>query len=238
MQRLRIASPCPMKWENMPGTDRLRHCASCNLNVHNFAAMTPSEIGEVLAASEGRVCGRLVQRRQRRRRFRTAVLAAFLSLSLSATSTASARPRWWTKRSQRQNFRIEHGASVRLASVTGIVNDESGYPLPGVTVTVQNEENPNEIHQTNTDVSGAFAIDSLKDGTYRVEVTLEGLEPMVQEHVALKENDIARAQITLRFDANFTVLVGVIVLDPAPGTTPTSMTFTEEFMRNMPLGGN
>ena len=62
IQSARIASPCDMKWEDMTGDDRVRHCEVCDLNVYNFAAMSEDEANELLASAEGRICGRLWRR--------------------------------------------------------------------------------------------------------------------------------------------------------------------------------
>ena len=60
---LRVASPCPADWNRMLGDDRVRHCAECNLNVYNFSAMTTAEVEELISNHQGRLCGRLYQRR-------------------------------------------------------------------------------------------------------------------------------------------------------------------------------
>src|SRR5258708_21147483 len=60
---VRIASPCASDWAQMAGDDRVCHCAECNLNVYNFAAMTGFEIAELLANRQGRrVCARIYRR--------------------------------------------------------------------------------------------------------------------------------------------------------------------------------
>lgn len=43
LDSLRVASPCPARWEDMAGDDRSRHCAQCNLCVHNISDMTRDE---------------------------------------------------------------------------------------------------------------------------------------------------------------------------------------------------
>lgn len=48
LSNVRIASPCDMRWEEMRGDDKRRHCEQCNLHVHNFAAMTGEEINGLL----------------------------------------------------------------------------------------------------------------------------------------------------------------------------------------------
>lgn len=72
LERARVAAPCPAKWEDMAGDDKIRHCALCNLSVHNFAAMPADEANAILSrhfnpdgsaiAGAGRVCGMLARR--------------------------------------------------------------------------------------------------------------------------------------------------------------------------------
>ncbi len=44
-----IASPCNIGWENMEGTDKVRFCGSCQLNVYNTSQMSKREVVELLA---------------------------------------------------------------------------------------------------------------------------------------------------------------------------------------------
>ena len=55
---IRIATPCPMKWDDMEGDDTVRFCRQCSLHVYNFSTMTPDEIGEVIDSrtENGRLC--------------------------------------------------------------------------------------------------------------------------------------------------------------------------------------
>lgn len=68
LESVRIATPCPARWEEMTGDDRTRFCAQCGLHVHNIAAMTAVEAEALLARAgaggEGgdRVCARLYRR--------------------------------------------------------------------------------------------------------------------------------------------------------------------------------
>jgi len=46
----------------MSGDDRVRHCAACDKQVYNFAAMTGAEAEALIRKHEGRLCGRLYRR--------------------------------------------------------------------------------------------------------------------------------------------------------------------------------
>ncbi|ATB49518.1 hypothetical protein MYMAC_005163 [Corallococcus macrosporus DSM 14697] len=60
-ERLTLATPCEMRWEDMRGDARVRHCGACRLSVHNLAEMTTLEV-EALLQQGGRVCARLYRR--------------------------------------------------------------------------------------------------------------------------------------------------------------------------------
>lgn len=62
LDRVKVASPCPVAWESMTGGERVRHCDQCNLKVFNISDMTRAEAEAFLAdaagikANGGRVC--------------------------------------------------------------------------------------------------------------------------------------------------------------------------------------
>lgn len=62
LRDIRIASPCSMSWDEMTGDEKRRHCGACDLDVHNFAAMTTREIEDLIAHAGGRLCARLFRR--------------------------------------------------------------------------------------------------------------------------------------------------------------------------------
>jgi hypothetical protein len=63
LDSVRIAAPCSARWEEMTGDERVRHCAQCDLDVHNLSAMTLDEAEGVLQGlAKGRVCARFFRR--------------------------------------------------------------------------------------------------------------------------------------------------------------------------------
>jgi hypothetical protein len=62
LDRIQIASPCPAKWEEMTGDDKIRFCSQCQKNVYNFSSMTPAEGEALIAEKEGKLCGRIFRR--------------------------------------------------------------------------------------------------------------------------------------------------------------------------------
>ncbi len=64
LRSVRIASPCSMRWEDMNGDGRTRHCEQCGLHVHDISNMSESEAEAFLrsAIGAGRVCASLFRR--------------------------------------------------------------------------------------------------------------------------------------------------------------------------------
>lgn len=62
LDRVRVASPCKADWAQMIGTDRVRFCGQCNLNVYNLSSMTRTEAESLISDREGRLCVRFYRR--------------------------------------------------------------------------------------------------------------------------------------------------------------------------------
>jgi len=109
LEQLRIATPCPARWEQMAGDDRVRFCQGCRKNVYNLSALPRSEAEALVARHAGKICalfyrradgtvltadcpvGRRKARSRLLRRFTTA-MAALLGLFGGHYFTAKPRP--------------------------------------------------------------------------------------------------------------------------------------------------
>jgi len=227
----------------MEGDARVRHCAVCSLNVYNFGEMTRDEVRELLVRTEGRVCGRLYRRadgtvltrdcptglralRRRASRAAAAAVAALLSLPVFASS---ARKPQLNVHDSHVELTIEHSAALHAAALKGVVM-LNGEAIPGVTVMVREETSARTMTAV-TDAKGAFTFASLKDGMYRVELTLEGVRPAIIEHLELKPSVVTHANITLLLVPE----MGIIVLQPeAVKHDALSTTFTQDFIDKLP----
>lgn len=245
IENLRVAAPCLVSWASMAGDERVRHCTLCSLNVYNFAEMTRDEVGELLARTEGRVCGRLYRRadgtvltrdcpsglralRRRASRAAAALIAALLSFpSLAFAGTP------WEKKGSSVKVETQQAASAQTAIFDGVVREESANALPGVAVTVRDEASNQQRTVVITDKNGAFNIPALNEGLYRIEVALSGFKPATIEHVHLKASVVTHASVTLQSD--FGVTMGVIVFESVATSDSNTTTVTQEFMRKMPF---
>src|SRR5882762_2843885 len=63
LDHVRVAAPCKADWDQMIGSERVRFCGQCSLNVYNLSAMTRPEAESLIARTEGRLCVRLYRRR-------------------------------------------------------------------------------------------------------------------------------------------------------------------------------
>ena len=245
IERIRIATPCPVSWEQMVGNDRVRFCEHCELNVYNLSSLSRREAEALLSSTEGRLCARLYRRhdgtvltedcpvalsRLRRRIAQTAAAVFALVGSLNTVAfgqkgskTASCRPQ--TKITQK-----DIASSSEETLVTGQVTDPQSAVVPGAAVTVINVATKNtETALTNDE--GRFQFIGLLPGKYSVKVELNGFKKFTLKELEIKKNQVTNIDVSL-FLSSGEVLVGVIGYsenDP-PGTT----TITEKVLRSLP----
>jgi len=62
LDHVRVAAPCKADWDQMIGSDRMRFCGQCSLNVYNLSSMTRAEAESLIARNEGRLCVRFYRR--------------------------------------------------------------------------------------------------------------------------------------------------------------------------------
>lgn len=62
LDHVQVAAPCKADWEQMIGSERMRFCGACNLNVYNLSGMTRFEAESLIARNEGRLCVRFYRR--------------------------------------------------------------------------------------------------------------------------------------------------------------------------------
>ena len=62
LDHVQVAAPCKADWNQMIGSERMRFCGQCSLNVYNLSSMTRSEAESLIAQNEGRLCVRFYRR--------------------------------------------------------------------------------------------------------------------------------------------------------------------------------
>ncbi len=109
---------------------------------------------------------------------------------------------WWT-------------TSALLAqslSIRGRVVDDQGQPVPGATVSLQHPWGE-AVKNTATDLNGAFALNAVEPGGYRLVITALGFTPLTRE-VTLSKGDALLG--VLKLEPNPVVLQGVEVKSTVP----------------------
>ena len=71
----------------------------------------------------------------------------------------------------------QHGRTT----LAGIVRDDSGAVIPGVTVSATRSGDESSPETAVTDMEGTFRITPLRPGSYRIEAVLDGFQPAVRE---------------------------------------------------------
>lgn len=132
---------------------------------------------------------------------------------------------------------VPRAAFAQTASVTGLVTDSTGLPVPGATVAVTNTDT-GVVRTTFSNASGYYTVGLLTRGTYAVEVELEGFRSVRQSNLQLND-----AQV-LRFDAGLEVggsseTITVMAANPAidTETTAQSTVISAQKVVDMPLFG-
>ena len=79
-------------------------------------------------------------------------------------------------------------AQETTGTITGIVTDESGGVLPGVTVTVKHVGTGRTLERVTSD-TGLYTAPLLPVGAYEITFTLSGFQPLTVTGIALSVND-------------------------------------------------
>src|SRR5438874_11326167 len=92
------------------------------------------------------------------------------------------------------------GAQAVKGSLVGNIVDQSGFALPGVSVTIT-EVRTNISYTTTTNESGYYIFSNLKDGRYRVVGELAGFKKVVRENVDVPVNATMRVDLKMEVGA-------------------------------------
>jgi hypothetical protein len=63
LNHIQVAAPCKADWNQMIGSEQVRFCGQCNLNVYNLSGMSRVDAESLIARTEGRLCVRFYRRR-------------------------------------------------------------------------------------------------------------------------------------------------------------------------------
>lgn len=208
----------------MQGDDRVRHCAQCNLDVYNFAAMSDLEVERLIANHEGRLCARMFRRsdgtvltqncpvgfRAQVRKV-SRIAGAALSAAISVAFASAQEP-------------LTHHLSPQAQQAKSVlsvhVSDESGAVIPHATILLRDNETGKEFTGI-TNPKGDFLLDGLQAGNYRMKISAQGFIPTIYEGLILHADEAPKVDIKLRFGRE--VLVGEVIVAPTVLAVPTDL---------------
>ena len=155
------SAPCTQPWSGMQGNERERHCAACDKQVHNFAAMTAREVEQLVRDKEGRLCARVTYREDGS----ICTLDGHSQPSLAAGIALAASLALGSSAAAETLAGTPEGAKARLTG-TVLVPDGSG-PKAGAVVLLRSVEEV--IALARTDAQGNFII-STQPGRYDITI--------------------------------------------------------------------
>ena len=126
---------------------------------------------------------------------------------------------------------------ITTATLSGIVEDETGGVLPGVSISIRSVET-GSVRTAVTDDTGLYRVPLLEPGTFDIRAELTGFQTMVQTGVKLQVGGSAAINLSLRVGA---ITDEVIVRGEAPVVETTSTTLAglvdDKKIRDLPLNG-
>lgn len=249
INRMRIASPCSVGWENMRGDERVRFCRECQLHVYNISEMTSREVSALIASTEGRICARLYKRadgtvltkdcpvglravRRRASRIAGAALTALLSLCTVAVGQSRKQE---DKSCEIADVRVKREtAKDKRQAVVGMLMDASGAVIMTGKVTLINLQTKEKV-TAHFNEQGQFSFPALAVGKYTLMIEAAGFVSYTVKEFDVKQDEAVTIDAFLKAKDNVTVtvMVGVIASDPIdPSGT---RTISGDTLRKLPI---
>jgi outer membrane receptor protein involved in Fe transport len=127
-------------------------------------------------------------------------------------------------------------AQTATGQISGVVLDDSGAAVPGVTVTAKNQ-GTGFSRVTVTSAEGGYVLPLLPSGTYEVSAELAGFQPFQQRNVVISVGSDVTLRVALRVGAAETITVAADA--PVVETTRSSVasTVNETMIENLPVNG-
>jgi outer membrane receptor protein involved in Fe transport len=125
--------------------------------------------------------------------------------------------------------------AATTGEIFGIVRDDEGRPLPGVTVTASSPALQGTRTAT-TDSAGEYRFPLLAPGQYQISITMSGFESLTRENVVVQLDQTTRVNAQLRLTAvaeEVTVTGEGVTIDPTQ--TNTGKNFDSTYLRRVPV---
>jgi|ERR1043166_1399115 hypothetical protein len=251
IDQLRVATPCPISWEQMTGDDRVRFCDHCHLNVYNISALTRIEAEKLISSTEGRICARLFRRadgtvltqdcpvglralRRRVAKRAAAIFAAVMSLTgIALGQNGSAKDGKTSCTPQIKITRANAKSDATEKTLTGTAVDPAGAAVPGATVKLLDSK-AKELQQTRTNEDGLFEFGSIEPGTYSIVIELPAFKALQIRNVVVEKDKLTGLAVILEPDMQG-VTVSIIASEPSLiDSPPGTMIIDQKMIQRLP----
>jgi len=129
-------------------------------------------------------------------------------------------------------------AQAPTGKILGVVTDEEGTPLPGVSVEATSPKLIGKVTAV-TDATGMYRLFSLTPGTYKITFALQGFKSFIRDGIIITIEQTLRLDATLQMGAleeEVTVVGRSPLIDVK--STIKGMTLTKEMFEMLPRGRN
>jgi hypothetical protein len=246
----RIATPCPIAWDQMTGDNRVRFCDQCQLNVYNISELSRGEAEKLIASTEGRLCARLFCRadgtvltkdcpvglralRRRVAKRTAAVFAAIVSLAGVALGQGSSKNVKTTGTQHTKITRTKVTSNANEKALSGTVLDPIGAVMPAAKIKLINTE-AKETWETITNDDGRFEFTPVTAGNYSLTIESSGFKTLQITNLSLEKDKLTHLEMILEPASQWEV-VGLLMTEPRLIDTPPGTTiFNEKMIKSLP----
>src|SRR5712691_1121090 len=131
---------------------------------------------------------------------------------------------------------VAHAQAVG-ASLSGLITDERGGPVPGATVSIKNV-GTGVVREVSTNGDGFYSAPNLLPGMYEVRVTAQGFQTLVQKEIGLTVGAPQALNLSLKVgQLNQTVEVSAAPPEVQTASSTISATVDSNTVRELPLNG-
>lgn len=128
-------------------------------------------------------------------------------------------------------------AQVVGATLSGLIADEQGAPVPSVTVSIKNF-GTGVVREVTTNSDGFYSAPNLLPGSYEVTATAKGFQTVVQKAITLTVGSQQTLNLSLKVgQLNQTVVVSATPPDVQTASSTISATVDSTTVRELPLNG-
>jgi hypothetical protein len=131
---------------------------------------------------------------------------------------------------------VHAGAQTGTATITGLVLDDTGAAMPGVTVTATNQAT-NVTHVAISNEAGNYTITPLVVGTYIIKAELAGFRTSTTAPVVLEARQVARLDFKMGVGLAETVEVSESTPILQTETTTVGEVLSGNTVQSLPLNG-